>query len=198
MAPQVAVRNATMPNPDARKNDTDRYAALMRHRLNRNVIGDAPSVALVQEAAEMFGVAIASIGIVGREKVHFVAEIGITRHVLPRESALTTHVIASDHPLILEDTDADPRFRDHPSVLLHGVKFYAGAPLIDRNGFRLGAFNLLDPRPRAMPPADIALLVRFAARAMHRIELLSTVAELARQPIAPADPEPPARDAVEW
>jgi GAF domain-containing protein len=178
--------------------DPDRYAALMRHRLRRNIIGDAKSLELVEEAAKGFGVPMASIGIVGRTLVHLVAELGPTQHVRPRETSLIALSIASDTPLVVEDAANDPRFRDHPTVVRVRIGFFAAAPLIDRIGYRLGGFIILDAKPRAMPAADIALLRKFAARAMQRVELLSTIAELARSALTADTREQSARDVVEW
>lgn len=180
------------------QDDAFRYAALMRHRLTRAVIGDLQTLELVEEASLLFQVPMASVSIVGRTQVHFVAELGTTRHVLPRETALTTAAIRSDAPLVVEDAARDPRFRDHPAVAAFGIGFFAAAPLIDRAGYRLGAFLILDRQPRPFPPEDVALLVRFAARAMRRIGVLSAVAELSRSALAADMHATAARDAVEW
>ena len=175
-----------------------RYAALMNHRLSRSVIGDAKSVTLVTEAAARFGVPLASIGLVGRDKVHLVAEVGTQYHVVPRESAFSTHAIARDAPLVIEDAAADPSFASHPVVVAGRVRFVAAAPLIDQDGYRLGAFCLLAPQPRRICASDIAELTRFAARAMARIDFLSMIAELSRAavPVANAGRKP--MEAMVW
>jgi GAF domain-containing protein len=187
-----------MPTPSHRLHDQMRYAALMNHRLTRHIIGDAKSVVLVAQAARHFAVPVACIGLVGREQVHLVAEIGISRHVVPRDLAISPYAILRDAPLVVEDTARDPMFAGHPLVAARGVRFLAAAPLIDREGYRLGAFCLLGREPRAMPAADIADLVRFAARAMARIDFLSMIAELSREAIPATPAVRRAREVMVW
>ncbi len=165
--------------------DATRYATLMSHRLTRRIVGDAKSVELVEAAARRFDVPLASIGLVGRSNVHFVAETGTHLHVVPRGISFSTHALASDRPLVVEDTQLDPCFATHPTVLERGVRFIAVAPLIERGGQRLGGFCLLDRRPRTMTQEDIADLVRFAAAAMARIDFLSVVSELGHSAALP-------------
>ena len=187
-----------MPTSSHRLHDQLRYAALMNHRLTRHIIGDAKSVVLVAQAARWFGVPIASIGLVGREQVHLVAEIGTDLHVVPRDHAISPYAIQRDEPLVVEDTARDPVFAAHPLVLASAVRFLAAAPLIDRDGYRLGAFCLLGRESRAMPAADIAELVRFAARAMARIDFLSMIAELSREALPATPAVRRAREVMVW
>jgi len=187
-----------MPNHLLTNDDATRYAALMSHRFTRAIIGDARSVELVEEAARRFAVPVASIGLVGRTKVHFVAEIGTSLHVLPRAQSFSTYAIAGSAPLVVEDTSLDPRFVAHPSVVARQIRFFAAAPLIDGKGFRLGAFCIIDRQPRRMAPADIALLVRFAGQAMARVALLSVVSDLSRRATLPTWPSTTRRDVLDW
>jgi GAF domain-containing protein len=170
-----------MDTPD----DTSRYAALMSHRLTRHIVGDAKSVELVEAAARRFAVPVASIGLVGRSKVHLVAEVGTRFHVVPREHSFSALAILGDAPLVVEDTQADPRLAAHPGVMARHVRFVAAAPLIDREGQRLGAFCIIDRQPRTLAARDLALLVRYAAAAMARIDFLSVIAELSRRAVLP-------------
>jgi GAF domain-containing protein len=177
--------------------DSTRYATLMSHRLTRRIVGDAKSVELVQAAARRFTVPLASIGLVGRTNVHLVAETGSELHVVPRALSFSTHALASDAPVIVEDALRDRRFANHPTVIKRQLRFIAIAPLIEHSGQRLGGFCLLDHRPHTMSQEDIADLVRFASAAMARIDFLSVVSELAhsvamprRQGLAAAVDEP--------
>jgi GAF domain-containing protein len=178
--------------------DDPRYAALMNHRLTRSVIGDARSVELVEEAGRRFAVPMASIGIVGKTKLHFVAEIGTKLHVIPRADSFTEHALAGDGPLVVEDTALDERFAGHPTVVGRRVRFFAVAPLIDRDGHRLGGFSLLDRQPHRMTAEDVALLVRFAGRAMARIALLSVVSDVSRRAVLPEAAVKVGYEAMVW
>jgi two-component system, OmpR family, sensor histidine kinase VicK len=183
------------PPPD---DDLLRYTALMNHRLTRSVIGDAKSVTLVTEAARRFGVPVASIGVVGREKVHLVAEVGTQFHIIPRAYAFSTLAIMQDAPLVIEDATRHPSLSSHPGIVARQLRFLAAAPLIDRHGYRLGGFCVMDRAPRTMSPQDIADLVRYAARAMARIDFLANIAELSRQALPYETAARRRRDLMVW
>jgi GAF domain-containing protein len=86
---------------------------------------------------------------------------------------------------VVNDTLLDPRFVTHPTVVRRNLRFIAAAPLIDREGHRLGGFCIMDHQPRTMQRADVAALVRFASAAMARIDFLSVIAELSRRAVLP-------------
>ena len=69
-----------------------------------------------------------------------------------------------------------PDLRDHPcyrdSLLAQsGIRFYAGAPLITREGFCLGAMCVLGTEPRQVSEQEQAALTDLAAMVMAQVEL---------------------------
>ena len=52
-----------------------------------------------------------------------------------------------------------------------GIRFYAGAPLVTRDGFGLGAICVLGAKPRVAKSSEIAALRDLAAMVMSQIEL---------------------------
>ena len=65
----------------------------------------------------------------------------------------------SDAVLVVSDAAADPRVCDTPLVVgAPYLRFYAGAPLMTEQGFRLGTFCLVDTVARAFTDADVARL----------------------------------------
>ena len=58
----------------------------------------------------------------------------------------------ADDALVVPDTRVDPRFRMNPLVNGRpGIGFYAGQPLTDAGGHRLGVLSLLDTRRAGSP-----------------------------------------------
>jgi len=167
-----------MPPAPLPQNESERYIALMAYRA-RGLVADVNAIQLVRDAKAFFEMDQAVIALVGRTTVYFLAEAGAGFDSLPREHSFCTYAIHSQTPLIVEDTRLDPRFSDYPAVAgPPGLRFYAGAPLIDRHGYCLGTFCLVDRKPRSLQPAAIARLVDFSRRAMHLIELQQTVSAL--------------------
>ena len=50
----------------------------------------------------------------------------------------------------INHASADPRFRAHPGLALHGIESYLAVPLIRRDGRPFGTLCTLDPRPAAL------------------------------------------------
>ncbi|MDP3768553.1 MAG: SpoIIE family protein phosphatase, partial [Dehalococcoidia bacterium] len=66
-----------------------------------------------------------------------------------RDIAFCDPTIRQSAVLVVPDATKDPRFRDNPVVTGEpGVRFYAGAPLISSDGYRLGSLCILDFEPR--------------------------------------------------
>jgi GAF domain-containing protein len=155
----------------------------MSYRLRKDAFTDAKADTLVRKAADEFSVPQSAIALVGRSVVYFLAAEGTPFRSVPREISFCGYAIHSRTPLIVPDATLDPRFADNP--LVNGapfVRFYAGAPLVDRDGLCLGTFCIVDTAPRALAPAQIAELQRLSETAMRRIDFLSSVSELLSQP----------------
>jgi GAF domain-containing protein len=191
-----------MPPAPLPQNESERYIALMAYRA-RGLVADVRAVQLVREAKEFFGLQQAVIALVGRTKVYFLAEVGAGFDSLPREHSFCTYAIHNQTPLVVEDTRLDPRFSDNPSVAgPPWVRFYAGAPLVDAEGYCLGTFCLVDLQhgeggvfkyhfdyclgtfclvdlqPHSLKPAEISRLVHFSQRAMRLIEMQKATSAL--------------------
>jgi GAF domain-containing protein len=68
------------------------------------------------------------------------------------------------------DTLLDARFRDNPLVTgTPFVRFYAGFPLADGGGFRLGALCVMDHEPRLLRERELRALEELTAIAAEEI-----------------------------
>ncbi|KAI9759157.1 MAG: hypothetical protein M4579_002530 [Chaenotheca gracillima] len=111
--------------------------------------------------------------------VHDVEEVllverGYNRRTIPRSESLAAHCVFSTEPMILLDAQKDWRFQRNPLVLYGPkIRFYAGAPLITREGKIIGVFAVFDPVYRvSLPYAGQRALTDLAKIAMTGIELL--------------------------
>jgi len=156
------------------------------HRLaavTEYAILDTPAEAsfdrLTHLAKELFDVPMVVLTIVDRERQWFKSRYGVEVDETPRDISFCSHVLRQSGVLVVEDASADPRFAANPLVVgPSGVRFYAGAPMIAAGGARIGAFGILDRRPRQLDETQRRLLVQLAATAMDEIALRAVVQSL--------------------
>lgn len=96
---------------------------------------------------------------------------GIGFDQAPRETSFCGHAILSDAPImIVQDARMDPRFFDNPLVTEQNVVFYAGVPLIDKEGYKLGTLCVFDYKPRILDEHQISAIQTMANQVMQLFE----------------------------
>ncbi|MGI3902256.1 MAG: sensor domain-containing phosphodiesterase [Janthinobacterium lividum] len=121
-------------------------------------------------ASLIFGLPIAAVSLTDSDRQWFKSRVGVEHRSIPREKAPCSQVAEGRKLIVIEDFLTDPYYRD--SILAKaGVRFYAGAPLVTRDGFGLGAMCVLGTSPRQVRPSELAALQDLAAMAMSQIEL---------------------------
>ncbi|WP_157968907.1 GAF domain-containing protein [Tropicimonas sp. IMCC34011] len=106
----------------------------------------------------------ALVSIVDDERQWFAARENFPVGETSRDYSICAHAIITPETLVIPDTHADPRFRDHPVVVNPpNVRFYVGSPIVLTSGFRVGSLCALDYVGRERPdPAAIAMLESLA------------------------------------
>lgn len=100
-------------------------------------------------ARETFQTSMALVTIIDEHRQWFKSKQGIDGEETPREHAFCAHTIQAPGPLVVLDAQKDPRFADNPFVTGDPhVRFYAGAPIVLKNGAAIGALCVVDERPR--------------------------------------------------
>lgn len=75
-----------------------------------------------------------------------------------------------DDIFVVENAALDPLFKDNPLVNNHpNINFYAGVPLVSKNGFVLGTLCVLDNKPRTISENQKKTLHILAKKAMQFI-----------------------------
>jgi EAL domain-containing protein (putative c-di-GMP-specific phosphodiesterase class I)/GGDEF domain-containing protein len=125
---------------------------------------------ITRMASRIFGLPVAAISLTDRDRQWFKSRVGVGHDSIPRETAPCAQVAESSELIVIEDFQADPCYAN--SVLgRSGTRFYAGAPLVTRDGFGLGSLCVLGTEPRKATDAELAALVDLAAMVMAQIEL---------------------------
>jgi PAS domain S-box-containing protein len=153
--------------------EEQRLAALRRYAILDTAPNETSFKRIVDLAARQFDVPIALVSLVDADRQWFKASCGLDASGSGRDVAFCAHAILSDDVLYVPDARDDARFANNPFVT-DGIKirFYAGAPLITPEGYKLGTLCLIDDKPRHdFSTQDQALLTDLAAIVADQIEM---------------------------
>lgn len=115
--------------------------------------------AVCRLATQIFDVPIALVTLVDEDQQWFKAKCGLDIDSTSRDVSFCNYTILTDDVFVVPDAASDQRFRENPLVVADpSIRFYAGVPLIIREGVRLGAFCIIDRVPRVLSPEQIAQL----------------------------------------
>lgn len=154
------------------ENEVERLYALRSY----GVLDTAPEEAfdrITRLASRLLKTPIALVSLVDENRQWFKSHHGIDATETPRDMAFCAHAILDDKPLVVNNALADNRFRANPLVeAAPNIRFYAGAPLVDSKGFKLGTLCAIDMIEHAEVSAeDLAILTDLAALVIDELEL---------------------------
>lgn len=151
--------------------DLERLSALQKTGLL-----DTPAEArfdrLTRLASNALGTEIALISLIDQDRQWFKSKQGLNVSETPVEQAFCRHAIQSDEVMVVNNAAEDSRFSKNPLVTGDpNIAFYAGAPLITKDGHALGTLCVIDSKPRPNFSAeDQQILSDIAASVMTEIE----------------------------
>jgi diguanylate cyclase (GGDEF)-like protein len=115
-------------------------------------------------ARQFFGVQSCLISLIDSDQQWFKSRQGLNVACTARDVSFCSHAIIAEDVMVVEDTHADDRFAGNPMVLgAPHVRFYAGCPLLAREGSAVGTLCLLDPVPRLFARHQVQALEDFAS-----------------------------------
>lgn len=132
------------------ENEIERLKALGQYA----ILGSLPEKeydSITQLACYICGTPIAVVSLIDEESLWFKSSIGLDATETPRDSSFCQYTIMGDEVFEVKDALENETFSDNPFVTGKAkVRFYAGAPLQDENGFNLGSLCVIDMEPRAL------------------------------------------------
>ncbi|WP_430245149.1 sensor domain-containing phosphodiesterase [Neorhizobium sp. DAR64861/K0K2] len=125
---------------------------------------------ITRMASLIFNLPIAAVSLTDVDRQWFKSRVGVDHQTIPRDRAPCAQVAESTEVLVIPDMAKDDCYKYSP-LGKSGIRFYAGAPLVTRDGFGLGALCVLGTLPRETTTEEIASLTDLAAMVMAQIEL---------------------------
>jgi PAS domain S-box-containing protein len=175
------VENGSAPAAAAPAADQGRLSDPVRLRRLRETglleDGAYPSLdRLLATAAQQAGAPVALVSLVDADRQVFASQIGLaepwaTERQTPLSHSFCQFVVTDDAPLIVPDARADPRLRDSEAIDDLRAVAYAGYPLHAPGGEVLGAFCVIDTKPRRWTAQELAIVRALATAAETEIAL---------------------------
>ena len=149
-------------------------------------------------ASRLFETPMALISLVGEETLWFKSKVGFKSCSAPRDIAVLEKLQDRQGSAVVLDTALHPDLSEHPWVVGEPhVRFYAAAPLIDRQGEFLGGLTILDTTPRdhfsdhdralLADLADMVVEMMAASRSSFDRQVVGNFADAAKLTIVTAD-----------
>lgn len=144
--------------------------------LYQYAILDTPSEAdfdeLVQLASMICQTTLSDLTLIDAERQWFKARNIPGASQTSREVSFCAYTILQDDVFEVRDATQDERFSGNPLVLADPhIRFYAGVPLVSRNGYNLGALCVVDRTPKFLTGSQRQALRFLGGQAMKLIEL---------------------------
>jgi signal transduction histidine kinase/ActR/RegA family two-component response regulator len=162
------------------ENEKGRLEALKHYEI-LDTLPEGEFDEITQVAAHICGCPIATVSIIAEQRQWYKSRVGLDLVETPRDLAFCAHTILDNKLLVVEDTTQDPRFSDNPVVTQNpNVRFYAGMPLTNKDGFALGTLCVVDLKPRRLSTEQAMALEALSRHVVTHLELRRVLLERAK------------------
>lgn len=178
-------RNAHNPDPGAASlfeqlfqvnhpvpaNEAERLEALKSYE----ILDTDPEEAfddLTRLASYICETPISVISLIDSQRQWFKSKLGLNVPETPRELSFCQYAIMQEEILEVDDAQENALFRDNPMVTGEpNVRFYAGAPLVNAEGYSLGTLCIIDTVPKHLSDQQRDALHTLAREVVSHLEL---------------------------
>jgi GAF domain-containing protein len=105
---------------------------------------------------------------------HGLGEPWASARQTPLSHSFCQHPVLTGEPLVVSDARQHARVRDNLAIPDIDVIAYLGAPIVTRDGERLGTLCVIDHVPRQWTSEQVEIVSALAASAATEIDLLAS------------------------
>ena len=170
-----------MERPPTPSNEQNRLTALADYLVDYK-LPDQNYEALTRIARTVAQTPVAFISLITEERQCFKSRLGFELDETPREYSFCAHLLTTEDTFMeVPDAREDPRFYDNPYVTGYPyIVLYAGVPLINAKGYRLGTICVVDTNPGHLSDDQAQSLKALANQVVNLMELQKQQRELER------------------
>lgn len=139
------------------KNEDQRLQRLQKYDL----IGlnkDSDFDIFAQSAVALTGCAAALVAVMEKDLQRIQSCIGLDMESVDRKNTVCQYTMMGTEALIIPDTALDKRTSTNPLILAGHIRFYAGVPILDKEGYVLGTLCVIDYEPKNLTSSQIKSL----------------------------------------
>ncbi|MGV3696329.1 sensor histidine kinase [Flavobacterium sp.] len=123
-------------------------------------------------ASEICESEISQITLIDADRQWFKSSHGLASQQTPRAYSICAHAIHNNELFVVEDARKDQRFHDSPLVTGDpNIVFYAGVPLINKEGYALGTLCVIDSKTKKLNPFQEKALKTLSHQVLKLMEL---------------------------
>lgn len=158
----------TYPTPT---NETERLKALKAYSV-LDTLSEKEYDAITQLASYICDTPIALVSLIDEERQWFKSTVGLEASETPRNISFCQYTIMGDDIFEVANALESELFSDNPLVTGNpDIRFYAGAPLRNKEGYNLGSLCVIDTKARSLTDEQKKALQLLAAQVVSLLDL---------------------------
>ncbi len=159
-----------MRKPELPPDEPQRLAAVKSYHL-LDTLPERDFDNITALAASICDMPIALVTLLDTNRNFLKSHYGLSIGEAARDTSFCGHAILEDSDLfIVEDAREDVRFQGNPLINEINAVFYAGAPLVNVDGYPLGTLCVFDTKPRTLTAKQKKALTSLAYQVVNLFE----------------------------